>query len=63
MDQQRLLLREATSRWCIGLRKPIRRQLLRKLVLVESIAAPIWTTQWGPINPAQSRRGKTGDVG
>ena len=43
--------------------EPIRRQLLRKLVLVESIAAPIWTTQWGPINPAQSRRGKTGDVG
>ena len=53
MDEQRLLLREATSPWCIGPRKPIRRQLLRKLVRVESIAAPIWTTQWGPINPAQ----------
>ena len=50
MDEQRLLLREATSPWCIGLRKPIRRQLLRKakLVRVESIAAH------GPLNGGRS---------
>ena len=54
MDEQRLLLREATSPWFIGPRKPI-----RKLVLVESIAAPIWTTQWGrstQLNDAGEKR-------
>ena len=44
MDEQRLLLREATSPWFIGPRKPI-----RKLVLVESIAA-----RSGPLSGGRS---------
>ena len=56
MDQQRLLLREATSPWCIGPRKPIRRQLLRKLVLVESIAAPSGGGRSTQLNDAAEKR-------